>query len=197
MKIPTCLECKGYALNLHSLYTPKAWLNAKNNITPPVNMREITIPKKLQPIVKAFYAESPEVAKSLILQASRAIYGVDSKEDFFSYGSKQEITQDELEAVCELMQGLKPQDMLEALFASQIIVSHMLGMRKLAKIGPKDQHMGLKLLRFSNEALKQLLRKRSGGMQNITVNYNYSGTDPKHMPTIIQQKEIDYADKRS
>ena len=40
-------------------------------------MNELTIPKKLQPIVKAFYAESEGVAKALIIQASKAIYGDD------------------------------------------------------------------------------------------------------------------------
>ena len=34
------------------------------------------------------------------------------------------------------------------------------------------------MLRFSTDAMQQLQRKRSGGMQNITVNYNYSGKQP-------------------
>jgi hypothetical protein len=91
------------------------------------------------------------------------------------------------------MQSLKPHDMLEALFSAQIIVGHMLGMSKLAKGSHKELSLGLKLLRFSNEALVQLHKKRAGGMQNITVNYNYVGTDPTS-PMIIPHKEINDAD---
>lgn len=158
-------------------------------------MNEITIPKKLQPIVKAFYAESEEVAKALIIQACKAIYSVADQDEGFSYGRKKEISKEELQSVCALMQSLKPQDALEALFAAQIVVAHMLGIRKLAKDGCyEEQRIGLKMLRFSNDALVQLQKKRCGGMQNITVNYNHIGTAPAPVPTIIPHEEIKYAD---
>lgn len=154
-------------------------------------MNEITIPKKLQPIVKAFYAESAEVAKSLIVQACKAIYSVEDEDDGFSYRRKKDISKEELQAVCALMQSLKPQDALEALFVAQIVVSHMLGMRKLAKDGSyEEQRIGLKMLRFSNDALGQLQKKRCGGMQNITVNYNHLGTAPAPLPVIIPHQEV-------
>jgi len=159
-------------------------------------MNELTIPKKLQPIVKAFYAESEGVAKALIIQAVKAIYGDDDDPFAHIYEAKQQITNEELEGVCALMQSLKPKDMFEALFAAQIVVSHMLGMSKLSKKSSHDQDMGLKLLRFSNEALCKLQKKRSGGMQNITVSYNHDGIDQKPIQTIITQEKgfVDYAD---
>jgi hypothetical protein len=147
-------------------------------------MNEITIPKKLQPIVNAFYAESKEVAKALILQAAKAIYNLDAGDDPFYIGRDKKITDDELNGVCALMEAIKPRDMLEALFAAQIVVSHMLGMRKLAQGGTEESRIGLKMLRFSNEALSHLQKKRSGGMQNITVNYNYNGMPAPLISTI-------------
>ena len=72
------------------------------------------------------------------------------------------------------MQGINPSDVLEAIIAAQITVTHMLGMRKLATGHLADQHLGLKMLRFSTDAMQQLQKKRCGGMQNITVNYNYN-----------------------
>jgi len=132
-------------------------------------MNEITIPKKLRPIVEAFFAESKDGTKALILQAAKAIYNLDASEDLYYTGSHKSITNDELNGICALMNGLKPRDMLEALFASQIVVSHMLGMRKLAFGGIEESRIGLKMLQFSNEALCQLQKKRSGGMQNIKV----------------------------
>lgn len=156
-------------------------------------MNEIIIPKKLQPIVKAFYAESEEVAKALIVQACKAIYG-DVDDGDFSYKKKKDISKEELQGFCALMQSLKPQDAIEALFAAQIVVSHMLGMRKLAKDGSyEEQRIGLKMLRFSNDALGQLQKKRCGGMQNITVNYNHLGTTPASLPVIVPHEEVDHA----
>lgn len=155
-------------------------------------MKELTIPKKLQPIVSAFYAESEEVAKTLIIQASKAIYSED--DDPYSCIARRQVTNEDIETVCALLKSFKPQDMLEALFAAQTVVSHMLGMIKLSKTSHSDQELGLKLLRFSSESLCKLQKKRSGGMQNVTVNYNYNGKDSAQPTVIIPTKEIEYAD---
>ena len=148
-------------------------------------MANITIPKKLDPIVQAFFAESPQAAKKLVIQAAKAIYGSEEERDpaQFSMKRKHMITDEDLEEICAFMQGIKPNDVLEAIIAAQITVTHMLGMRKLATEHLADQQLGLKMLRFSTDAMQQLQKKRSGGMQNITVNYNYSGTQPA-IPTI-------------
>jgi hypothetical protein len=147
-------------------------------------MSNITIPKKLDPIIQAFFAESPKAAKRLIVQAASAIYGSEEERDpsdvFTRY---RPITDEQLEDVCTFMQGIKPADTLEAIIAAQIVVSHMLGMHKLASGLVDDQRLGLKMLHFSGEAMGRLQKKRSGGMQNVTVNYNYNGTRPA-IPTI-------------
>ncbi len=140
-------------------------------------MNKLIIPKKLDPIVRAFFAESPQMAKKLLIQAAKAIYGSDDDKDSFDFPrNHHQITKEELEEICTLMQGIKPKDMIEAMMASQIVVSHMLGMRKLAKGYLADQHIGLKMFRFSMDAIQQLQKKRSGSVQNITVNYNYNGS---------------------
>jgi hypothetical protein len=141
-------------------------------------MKEITIPKKLEPIVRAFCADSEEAAKLLIIQAANAIYGnYEEETEIETYFEKKHIiTEEELEGICAMMNGFNPQDMLEALLAAQIVVTHLLGLRKLAKPHIDDQRIGLNMLRFSREAMNQLQKKRSGNMQNITVNYNYNGT---------------------
>lgn len=148
-------------------------------------MANITIPKKLDPIVQAFFAESPKAAKKLVIQGAKAIYGADEEKAAFDFSMKRQhvVTDEDIEDICAFMQGIKPKDMLEVIIAAQITVTHMLGMRKLATGHLPDQHLGLKMLRFSADAMQQLQKKRCGGMQNITVNYNYSGTQPT-IPTI-------------
>jgi len=147
-------------------------------------MTNITISKKLDPIVKAFYSESPKAAKKLVIQAAKAIYGAEEERDPLDFGREyQPITNEHLEEICAFIQGIKPKDMLEAIIAAQITVTHMLGMRKLATGHLADQHVGLKMLRFSIDAMQKKKKKRCGGMQNITVNYNYNGTQPI-IPTI-------------
>ena len=140
-------------------------------------MNEIIVPEKLKPIIEAFFADSPRTAKSLIIQAAKAIYGSEEETGLFDFDlrKKHNITPDELENICTLMQGIKPKDTLEALFAAQIVVSHLLGFRKLARGHIDDQRIGLKMLKFSSESMALLHRKRNGGMQNIIANYNNSG----------------------
>lgn len=147
-------------------------------------MANIAIPKKLEPIVQAFFAESPQAAKKLVIQAAKAIYGSEEARNPFDMITRfRPISDEQLEDICVLIQGIKPNDVLEAITASQIVVTHLLGMRKLASNFPEDQKLGLKMLKFSNEATVHLQKKRSGGMQNVTVNYNYNGTQPA-IPTI-------------
>lgn len=149
-------------------------------------MKEITIPKKLDPIVRAFFSDSPKAAKKLIIQAAKAIYGAEEERDLLDYSMKSQhvISNEDIEDICAFMQGINPSDVLEAIIAAQITVTHMLGMRKLATGHLADQHLGLKMLRFSTDAMQQLQKNRCGGMQNITVNYNYNSDKPPPISTI-------------
>lgn len=159
-------------------------------------MANITIPKKLDPIVRAFFAESPKAAKKLIIQAAKAIYGAEEERNPCDFSMKRQhiITNEDIEDICAFMQGIKPSDILEAIMASQIVVSHMLGMLKLATGHLADQHLGLKMLRFSMDAMQQLQKKRCGGVQNITVNYNYNGDKPSPISMIPIENYSDYSD---
>lgn len=168
----------------------------KTSPTPSNGALEIVAPKALAPLMQAFHVGSEKVAKALIKDAANAIYGI--KEDGFNFHSKREISKEELDGIVSLMKSINPRDTLETLYAAQIVASHMLGMRKLSDGCPDDQKLGLKLLRFSNEAMQQLDRKRNGGTQNITVNYNYQGQGNALMQTVIPEKpKGDYADQRS
>lgn len=76
-------------------------------------------------------------------------------------------------------------DSLETLFASQIVVGHLLGMKKLSEGCPDDQRIGLNLLRFSSEAMQMLIKKQTGATQNIVVNYSYNGQGNALMQTVL------------
>lgn len=148
-------------------------------------MKEITIPKKLAPLIQAFSADERS-ARTLIMEAAKTIYTTQE-----SYGvSSCSISNDEIEGVIALMKGIDPKDTIEMIYGAQIVTSHLLGIKLLASGFPTDQALGLKLLRFCNEAMSQLQKKRSGGStQNITVNYNYNGQGPALMQTIIPNKD--------
>ena len=86
------------------------------------------------------------------------------------------------------MRCISPRDSLETLFAAQIVVGHLLGMRKLAESYSDDQKLGLNLLRFSNEAMQQLEKKRSGVTQNIVVNYSHNGQANALVQTVLTKE---------
>lgn len=162
-------------------------------------MSELTIPAKLETIVKALYADSEQAAKMLIIQAAKAIYGTEDADDYLSNFGKRNhvITPQELEEICILMRGINPQDTFEALLAAQIIVSHLLGLRKLSKDHISDTQLGIKLLRFSSDAMNQLQKKRCGCTQNIFVTYNQNGSGPSLVQTILPDTRGANANKRS
>ncbi len=148
---------------------------------------QIEAPRALLPLMQAFHVDSEEAAHSLVCEAAKAISGAD--ESKFDFLRGKDITQGELDGITSLMRGISPQDTLETLYAAQIVASHMLGMRKLASTFHDDQKLGLKLLRFSTEAMQQLEKKRGGTCQNITVNHNYNGPGNPLSQTVIANKE--------
>ncbi len=158
-------------------------------------MKEISIPTKLEPIVQAFFAESPQVAKKLVIKAVEAIYGAERERKEYDFTTRfRPITDEQIEEVCALMHGIKPIDVLEALIGAQVIVSHLLGMRKLANGCDEDQRLGLKMLQFSSESIARLQKKRCGGMQNITINYNHNGNKLPPVPVIPIENYSDFSD---
>jgi len=137
---------------------------AKHQKTTPHLPITINVPTSLAPVMQAFHATSEQTVKELIIDAARAVYGVNR--DYV-------ISNIELKGIIALMRNIAPNGTIETLYAAQIVVSYMLGMRRLAEGYSEDAKLGMKLLKFSNEAIHRLGRKRSGGPQNITVNYNH------------------------
>lgn len=149
-------------------------------------MKEITIPKKLVPLFKAFSAQE-QSAKLLIIEAVKSIY---CKEEGLYGFSDKEPSKGEIEGIIALMQGIAPRDTLEMIYAAQLIASHIMGLRLLSNKFPGDQALGLKLLRFSNEAMTNLQKKRAGGIsQNINITYNHDGPGPALMQTVIPKDQ--------
>ncbi|EFB40278.1 hypothetical protein [Parachlamydia acanthamoebae] len=148
-------------------------------------MKEITIPKKLALLIQAFSADE-QSAKTLITEAAKTIYTTQE-----SYGvTSCSISNEELEGVIALMRGINPKDTIEMIYGAQIVTSHLLGIKLLSHGFSADQALGLKLLRFCNEAMSQLQKKQSGGTtQNIMVNYNHNGHGPALMQTVISPKD--------
>ena len=159
----------------------KGMAKDQKTVAPPI--KEIAAPQALIPLMQAFHVDSDKVAKSLISEAATAIYG---KEGIWR---SRVISKAELDCVVSLMKCINPRDSLETLYAAQIVVCHMLGMRKLADSYGEDQKLGLNLLRFSNEAMVQLEKKRSGATQNIVVNYNHNGQGNALMQTVLTKGE--------
>ena len=130
-------------------------------------MIDITIPKKLAPLVQAFSADENS-AKMLIIKAAQDAYspGFENKS----------ISNKEIEGIIALMRGINPKNTLEMIYGAQIIASHLFGIKLLSHGFKEDRILGLKLLRFSNDAMSQLQRKKMAIMApNITLNYNHNG----------------------
>ena len=139
-------------------------------------------PKALVPLMQAFHVGLDKIAKSLILESIGAIYSKDG------FGKDRAVSESALDDVISLMKCIAPRDSLETLFAAQIVIGHLLGMRKLEESCFHDQKLGLNLLRFSNEAMQQLEKKRRGAIQNITINYGCSTPAKASIQTVLPKR---------
>ena len=177
---PTIGFC-GNVLELQDIIGGNGMAKDRKTLLTPA--QEIAAPNAIIPLMQAFHVDSDKVAKALISEAATAVYGQEKV-----YGAARAISKSELNSLVSLMRCIKPRDSLETLYAAQIVVSHMLGMRKLAEICSDDQKLGLNLLRFSNEAMQMLVKKQSGSTQNVVVNYSYSGHGNALMQTVIPEQ---------
>jgi hypothetical protein len=151
-------------------------------------MKEIAIPSKLAPLVKAFSVDD-QSARLLIAEAARAIGSAEESGPLDFGLSEKTISEEELSGIISMMKGIDPRDTIEMIYGAQIISSHLMGLRLLSHRFQADQTLGLKLLRFSNEAMGQLLKKKAGGInQNINVIYNHSGPGPALMQTVLKDQ---------
>ena len=162
---------------------PKGMAKHGKKHLPPPKGHEVMAPKALIPLMQAFHVDSEKVAKDLIMEAANTLRGTDC------IGTKNPISKDEIEMVSSLMKGINPTDTLETLYAAQIVVSHLFGMRKLSETHDDGQRLGLNFLRFSNEAIQQLNKKRNGGLQNITVNYTYNSQENAVFQAVTSNRE--------
>ena len=136
--------------------------------------QSVTRPEKYSTLLEAFPIQSEEAARYLLEEAAKAIYS--EKEDIFDFDSRRrEVTQEETNMVFHLLRDIKPENQIEALLGVQIVVGHLLGLRKLAKGSLADINIGLKLLKSSASSIERLSRLRNGCNQNISVTYHNSG----------------------
>jgi hypothetical protein len=117
----------------------------------------LEIPNSLAILMEVFSIESEAVAKTLIAKAFAAIYFEKEGKD---------ISKMEVDEVYALIQSFEPSNFTESLYAAQMILSHMVGIRKLTQPCKDDQRLGLKLLRLSNDAIQRLEKRRIGSQQD-------------------------------
>jgi len=112
---------------------------------------EIEVPKALAYLKEAFSVNSKRIIKSLINEALKEIYG-DNNPRMVQFISK-----NELDSIIALMKGFNPKNELEKLYAAQIIICYILGMRKLVEKYKDDLKIGLDLLNLQNETIQNLM----------------------------------------
>ena len=115
--------------------------------------------------------------QSFLLLKLQGLFVIHRRITYRYISDRREISKEEIEGVISLMKGIDPLDTIELIYGAQIVSSHIMGLRMLSQDHRDDQNLGLKLLRFSNEALERLQKKKSGGnSQNINITYNHLGT---------------------
>lgn len=132
---------------------------AKAQKTPFSPQESISAPKALVPLMQAFHADTEEQARALILEASKILHGESC------------LSKEEIACAASLIRDMKPQDDLELLYAAQVTMCHLLGMRRLSESYKDDKKLGLKLLKFGNEAMQRLTMK-TGGAENVAISYS-------------------------
>jgi hypothetical protein len=131
------------------------------------NTKTLSLPDQVTLLVEAINCNDEGAARLLVTRAMNIIY----EKSNLSYPSKEAWGDEELDSVVALIRGVKPQDSVEAILASQFVALHLQGMATMAKDYINSKGQAMMMIRLSHHALEMLQRYR-GKNQTINVNYN-------------------------
>lgn len=137
-------------------------------------------------------AENPTVIKKIIQGTIKAAYGLKTPMEPGSYhpdyGKKQQplVTEDEIEIITHLIESLQPTDAIEATLASQYVISYVQGIRY-----SENRNLMVELFSFSHQVLETLLKFRTKGAQQISVNYNHNNPQINNNIQVVQEKPVE------
>lgn len=130
----------------------KGMAKDEKSTSPPANLE---VPTALFPIMKAFSVGSRTVVKAFVVEATQAIY------QQHPLDKRQPFSDQELNGAVSIIQSIQPKDALGSLYAAQIVVCHLIGLRKLSQCCSDDQRIGLKLLHWSSKSMEMFVKKQN------------------------------------
>jgi len=118
--------------------------------------KEIALPTQMSLLVNAINCKNEDVAKLLVHQAVKLIYG-----------DEVEPTPHDVDTVISLIRGIEPRNTIEAMLAAQIVALNLQGMTTMGSRYMTATAHGMMLLRLSHQTLDMLLKYR---LRSITKN---------------------------
>ena len=112
--------------------------------------KEIALPTQMSLLVNAINCKNEDVAKLLVNQAVKLIYGDDVKP-----------TPCDVDTVISLIRGIESRNTIEAMLAAQIVALNLQGMMTMGSQYMTATAHGMMLLRLSHQTLDMLLKYRS------------------------------------
>ena len=122
--------------------------------------------------------ENPEVIKLIIRGAIQGAYQLKTPSEPSSYssdyGKKQKplVSEEQIQFVTHLIEGLEPKSVIEAALASQFAITYIRGLEKAQGGYATDTDSTIRLFEFSHQVLEALTKYRTKGAQLINVQYN-------------------------
>jgi hypothetical protein len=110
-------------------------------------MADINVPPELLPLLSVFDSDNTTARKIITEAAGR------------------QIPDEEFAGILGLLQQLRPQDDIQAIYAAQILLLHVRGLRLLCQDFREDRTLGTKTLKACHEAMLGLQQKKTRGMR--------------------------------
>lgn len=142
---------------------------------------EVVIPSQVALLVEAINCDDENAARLLIHRAMLLTFNSSNhwpKENAWS--------DEDLDAVVNLIRGIKPRDTIEAILAAQIVALHLKGIETMSQDNYNIMGQAMMMVRLSHQALNMLQQYR-GKSQTINVNYNIHSEGDAVLNTLVQQ----------
>ncbi len=142
--------------------------------------KNVELPSQISLLVEAINCGNENAAKLLVKQAMLLSYDSSSR-----WPKENAWSDEDLDAVVALIQGIKPKDTVEAILAAQFVSLHLKGIETMARDNYNIMGQAMMMVRLSHQALNMLQQYR-GKSQTINVNYNINAEGNAILNTLVQ-----------
>ncbi len=143
--------------------------------------KALAVPTQISLLMEAVQCDNPDAARLIVRKAMILTHGFTHR-----WPAEDAWDDKDLDAVVDLIRGVKPKDIIETVLAAQFIALHLRSIQIMSHDNYNTMGAAMTMLRLSHQSLNMLQQYR-GKSQTINVNYNVHSEGDTALNSIVNE----------